>query len=127
MPRKKINDGDDGMVQVPGGGIMIVMMQKQGDSETSTCERTSVLPPGKYNVIFHNDDETPMVFVVVILKDIFGYDDERATNLMWEVHEKGKGIAGTYIKSIAETKTNLVRDAARAKGYPLKVTVEKAD
>jgi len=131
MPRKNTkrndgNSGDDGFLGFPADGI-IIMMSKKGEAETSTCERVEVSPPGKYNVIFHNDDVTPMVFVVVILKDVFGYDDDRATSLMWEIHEKGKGIAGTYIKSIADTKAKIVLDAAGAKQYPLKVTVEKAD
>lgn len=94
--------------------------------ETNVIEKINTELPGKYNVIFHNDDITPMGFVVEILVNIFSFDRQKAVELMLEIHQKGKGVAGTYIKSIAEAKVTLVRDVSLKADYPLNVTIEKA-
>jgi ATP-dependent Clp protease adaptor protein ClpS len=94
--------------------------------ETNVIEKIITELPGKYNVIFHNDEVTPMGFVVEILVNIFSFERAKAVELMLEIHQKGKGVAGTYIKSIAESKATLVRDVALKASYPLTVTIEKA-
>ena len=95
-------------------------------SETEVKEKITTELPGKYNVIIHNDNITPFGFVIEILINIFKYDREKAAELTFDIHNNGKGIAGTYIKSVAEAKVVLVRDVALKSNYPLSVTLEKA-
>lgn len=94
--------------------------------ETNVMEKIITELPGKYNVILHNDDITPMGFVVEILVNIFSKNRQEAITLMLQIHNEGKGVAGTYIKSIAESKVTLVRDVALKAEYPLSITIEKA-
>lgn len=96
-------------------------------TESDVKEEVIVEFPKKYHVILHNDDITPMGFVVEILIEIFGMEAKNAIALMLEIHTKGKGIAGTYIKSIAESKVTLVRDVALKAEYPLTATIEVAE
>jgi len=95
------------------------------ESNTATIEKTHIEPPPRYNVIFHNDDVTPMVFVVSVLKTIYDMDDKTAFKTMMDVHVHGKSVVGTYIKSIAETKVLLTTQFAESSGFPLKVTMEE--
>ena len=95
--------------------------QKQTQSDI-----TRLKGPGKYNVIMLNDDSTPMDFVVQVLMGIFKKTAEEATDVMLEVHEKGRGIAGTYMYEVAEQKTAEVTNAARVNGFPLSATIEEA-
>ncbi len=89
-------------------------------------EKHRVKPPSKYKVVFHNDDFTPMDFVVIALIAVFRKSTEEAFRIMMNVHEKGRGIAGgPYSKEIAETKVAKVIDFARQNGHPLKATFEK--
>ena len=84
--------------------------------------------PGKYNVILHNDEYTPADFVVNVVMQVFeDYhgDRMRAAQFVWRVHNDGRGVAGTYVKSIAESKAGIVRKIAEAVHYPLKCSVEK--
>lgn len=81
--------------------------------------------PPMYKVILHNDDYTSMEFVVQILVTIFQKSLEKATQIMLNVHNKGKGICGTYPRQIAETKIQTVHSMANAEGFPLKSTIEK--
>lgn len=98
------------------------------DTQENTVTKEKIITelPSKYNVVLHNDDVTPMGFVVEILVNIFNMDRQASVELMFKIHNDGKGIAGTYIKSIAESKVILVRDVALKSNYPLSVTIEKA-
>lgn len=108
MPRKKTRDGN---------GVDLLDRKD---------EKQKIKPPSKYKVVFHNDDYTPMDFVVVAIISIFNKSTVDAFRIMMEVHEKGRGIAGgPYSKEIAETKTAKSMAFARSNGHPLKVTFEK--
>lgn len=85
----------------------------------------NIIPPAKYQVIFHNDDYTTMDFVIEVLMDFFGHDENTATQIMYSVHEEGKGICGIYSAEIAETKVFQVTQYAQEHQFPLKCTMEQ--
>ena len=87
-------------------------------------DRQKVEPPKKFKVVLHNDDYTPMEFVVLVLMDVFNYGVHRAHEIMLQVHEQGKGIAGVFSKEIASMKVKRCNQIARTEGYPLLVTME---
>ena len=87
-------------------------------------DRQSVEPPKKFKVILHNDDYTPMEFVVDVLMDVFNYGTQKANQVMLQVHEQGKGIAGVYPKEIAWMRTKKCNKYAQQQGHPLLVTME---
>jgi ATP-dependent Clp protease adaptor protein ClpS len=87
-------------------------------------DRQKVEPPNKYKVILHNDDFTPMEFVVVVLMDAFNFNFAKASEITMQVHEQGKGIAGAYSKEIANMKVKRCNQIARSEGHPLMVTME---
>lgn len=82
--------------------------------------------PSQYHVVMHNDDRTPMDFVVLILTEIFHHDEADAVKIMLRIHEHGRGIAGTFTHEIAEEKAAHTTHAAQSNGFPLAVTVEEA-
>lgn len=88
--------------------------------------KNKVKPPSKYQVVFYNDDFTPMQLVVIILMDVFRYNVDKSSAIMMEVHQKDRAIAGgPYSKEISETKANKCIDVARSMGYPLLAKSEK--
>lgn len=91
-------------------------------------ERDSVRTrePGKYNVIFHNDDFTTMEFVVLVLKEVFYKSEQESYSIMMDVDKRGKGLAGIYTYDLAVTKCDRATEMAREEGFPLKITVEPA-
>ncbi|NNC22880.1 ATP-dependent Clp protease adapter ClpS [Salinisphaera sp. USBA-960] len=97
----------------------------EGDTALAPSD-AEVQPPPQYHVIMHNDDYTPMDFVVEVLTTYFNLDRDRATQVMLTVHTHGKAIAGTFSAQIAETKVAMVNDHARAHQHPLLCTMEKA-
>lgn len=98
----------------------------QNSQSTQERIRSKIKEPGKYNVIFHNDDFTPMDFVTLILKHIFFKNETEAESLMLKVHHEGKAIVGTYSYDIAMTKATEATDIARKNGFPLRITVKMA-
>lgn len=86
--------------------------------------RPQLKKPAMYQVILLNDDFTPMHFVVDILEHFFGLSQERATQIMLQIHHQGKGICGVYTYDVAETKVALVSDYARQHEYPLLCDME---
>lgn len=88
--------------------------------------RPKVREPSRYKVILLNDDFTPMDFVVDILQFFFGMNEENATNIMLNVHTKGRGVCGVYTRDIAETKVFQVNQFSRENEHPLLCTMEEA-
>tara|TARA_B100001287_G_C22638784_1_gene509004 strand:- start:50 stop:445 length:396 start_codon:yes stop_codon:yes gene_type:complete len=95
------------------------------DLAIGELEPTLKQPP-MYRVILLNDDYTPMEFVVDILRSIFGMERNRATQVMLEVHTKGKGVCGVFSHEIAETKVAQVMTIATKQQHPLMCTMEES-
>ena len=88
--------------------------------------KPKVKRPPLYRVVLINDDYTPMEFVVDILEAVFGMERTRATQVMLEVHTKGKGVCGVFHYEIAETKVAQVMGIAKQHQHPLLCTLEES-
>ena len=88
--------------------------------------RPKIKRPPLYRVVLINDDYTPMEFVVDILETVFAMERTRATQVMLEVHTKGKGICGVFNFEIAETKVAQVTAIAQQHQHPLLCTMEES-
>lgn len=91
-----------------------------------TDVRTHLEEPPLYHVVLLNDDYTSMEFVVLVLQKVFHQSPSQAASIMMEVHSKGRGVAGTFIKDIAKTKADTVMHMAFERNYPLKCLLEEA-
>ncbi len=100
--------------------------QDHDDSGVLLAPRQKVKRPTLYNVVLHNDDYTTQELVVEVLRLFFHKTEAEAHTIMLNVHSKGRGIAGTYSKDLAESKVAQVTDYARTHGAPLKLTAEPA-
>ncbi len=80
--------------------------------------------PPLYRVLLLNDDYTTMEFVIEVLTQIFNHSEEKATQIMLHVHQRGAGICGVYTREIAETKVEQVLQYAQAEKHPLQCTME---
>ena len=80
--------------------------------------------PPLFQVVLLNDDFTPMEFVVYAIQKVFGYEHERATQIMLSVHTKGKGVCGIFPKEIAEMKCAEMNNLAQNNEHPLLTEIE---
>jgi ATP-dependent Clp protease adaptor protein ClpS len=88
--------------------------------------RQRVEPPSMYKVVLHNDDYTPMDFVIDVLTRFFNMQYEKASEIMLQVHYEGKAICGVFTAGIAETKVQQVTTYAKEHEHPLLCTMERA-
>lgn len=80
--------------------------------------------PALYQVVVHNDDFTPMEFVVKTLESFFYMDRRKAAAVMMEAHMKGDALCGVFSKDFAESKVAQVIDYAKLHEHPLICTME---
>ncbi|MFC0336188.1 ATP-dependent Clp protease adaptor protein ClpS [Kushneria avicenniae] len=100
--------------------------QEQGDVSEQTSDPELEEPP-LYKVVLHNDDYTPMEFVVEVLQTFFAMDHEKAVQIMLAVHTQGKATCGIYTRDIAETRSQQVNQYARECQHPLLCDIDRAD
>jgi ATP-dependent Clp protease adaptor protein ClpS len=78
----------------------------------------------RYRVLVHNDDVTPMLFVVDTLRTIFQKSPEDAVRIMLMAHRTGLDLVATLPLEQAEFRVDQAHSLARARKYPLKLTYE---
>jgi ATP-dependent Clp protease adaptor protein ClpS len=77
-----------------------------------------------YRVIIHNDDVTPMGFVVHVLQTIFLLPESDAAAVMLTAHYKGTAYVQTLPRREAESRIAKAHFAAVLEGYPLRFSLE---
>src|ERR1700726_635505 len=79
---------------------------------------------GDLQVIFHDDDETPVQFVIELLHSVFKKQLADAIRLTEAVDQHGQAICGTYPRDVANQVLEAARQRVRASGHPLRITSE---
>jgi len=77
-----------------------------------------------YRVIIHNDNITPMDYVVHTLKTIFYLSNPASADIMLTAHIYGSAYVQTLAKPEAAKRINRAHAEAHNAGYPLKFTME---
>jgi ATP-dependent Clp protease adaptor protein ClpS len=90
---------------------------------TEDTEQDTAYEP-MYRVIIHNDDVTPMDFVVHVLRSIFMLLLPDAVKVMYLAHYRGEAVVQILPKSEAEKRINKAHFAAGLEGYPLHFSME---
>ena len=86
------------------------------------CEERS----GLYQIVLHNDDFTPMEFVLGMLEKYLFMDRRQAAAVMMEAHQQGKAVCGLFTKDVAESKLEFITDLSRENEHPLVCSMEAA-
>lgn len=80
-----------------------------------------------YRVIIENDDVTPMDFVVMVLRAIFGLPFNQAMRVMIEAHYRGRAYVASMPFQEAQERVYQAHSYAREAGYPLSFYLEPED
>ena len=92
------------------------------EAEPVTREETKLAP--MYRVLIHNDDVTPMDFVIHVLQEIFKLSFFRAARIMLEAHAGGVAHVVTEPLERAEFHVDQARSLSRGRGWPLTFSIE---
>jgi ATP-dependent Clp protease adaptor protein ClpS len=75
-------------------------------------------------VIIHNDDVTPMDFVIHVLERIFFIGRPDAVEIMLTAHFNGAAYVQSLPKNEAQNRVGRAHFAAGLEGYPLHFSIE---
>src|SRR5437588_2661409 len=81
---------------------------------------------GHLEVIFHNDDETPLQFLIELLHSVFKKQAADALRFTEAIHHHGKASCGTYPHDVAGELLEAARQRIDASGHPLRITSRAA-
>lgn len=84
----------------------------------------SLKEPPMFKIIYLNDEVTSMDFVISSLIEYFNYNEDTASVITLDIHDKGSAVVAVLPYEIAEQKGIEVTLDARAQGFPLQVKVE---
>jgi ATP-dependent Clp protease adaptor protein ClpS len=80
--------------------------------------------PPMYKVIYLNDNQTSMEFVIESLVEFFDYTETTAMTITEDIHEAGSAVVAVLPYEIAEQKGIEVTMFARSQSYPLQIKLE---
>ena len=80
-----------------------------------------VAPDHPWIVIVWNDPVNLMSYVTFVLQKLFGYSQDKATELMLDVHHKGRAVVSNGAREKCEA------DVARLHEHGLWATMQKDD
>ena len=94
------------------------------DTNTQTRAKIDVKEPPMFRVIYVNDNQTAVEFVISSLIQHFNYTVDSAESITMAIHESGAAVVAVLPYEIAEQKGIEITVAARAEGYPLQIKLE---
>jgi len=96
----------------------------QTDSAIKIKPVTDIKEPPMYRVVYINDNQTTMEFVIESLIEYFNYTAETAERITVDIHEAGSAVVAVLPYELAEQKGIEVTISARAQSYPLQIKLE---
>lgn len=96
----------------------------QSETRTRIKPLEDIKEPPMFRVVYLNDNQTTMEFVVTSLIEHFNYTAETAEQITIDIHEVGSACVAVLPYELAEQKGIEVTLDARAQNYPLQIRVE---
>ena len=96
----------------------------QIDTVTRTQVNTELKEPPMFKVIYLNDNQTTMEFVIETLIDFFNYNTQTAVQITDDIHTAGSAVVAVLPYEIAEQKGIEVTVHARNQNFPLQIKLE---
>lgn len=94
------------------------------DIQTKTRNQIEIVEPPLFKVIYINDNQTAMEFVIDSLIQYFNYTADTAEKITIDIHESGAATVAILPYEIAEQKGIEITISARSAGYPLQIKLE---
>jgi ATP-dependent Clp protease adaptor protein ClpS len=98
------------------------MSQSEVVTKIKTVE--GIKEPPMFKVIYLNDNQTTMEFVVETLIDFFNYNTQTAVKITEDINQHGAAVVAVLPYEVAEQKGIEVTLCARTNNYPLQIKLE---
>lgn len=94
------------------------------DTVTKTKSQIELQEPPMFKVVYLNDNQTSMEFVIESLIEYFNYTAQTAVQITTDIHEQGSAVVAVLPYEVAEQKGIEVTVSARSQNYPLQIKLE---
>lgn len=94
------------------------------DAITKIKVNETLKEPPMFKIIYLNDSQTTMEFVIETLIDFFNYSTQTALKITEDIHSQGSAVVAVLPYEIAEQKGIEVTVCARSNNFPLQVKLE---
>lgn len=94
------------------------------DAITKIKVNETLKEPPMFKIIYLNDNQTTMEFVIETLIDFFNYSTQTALKITEDIHSQGSAVVAVLPYEIAEQKGIEVTVCARTNNFPLQVKLE---
>lgn len=94
------------------------------ETVVKTKTNTDLKEPPMFRVIYINDNQTSMEFVIDSLINHFNYNFTSAEQKTIDIHEAGAAVVAVLPYEVAEQKGIEITVSARSEGYPLQIKLE---
>ena len=98
------------------------MSQSDAVAKIKTVE--GIKEPPMFKIIYLNDSQTSMEFVIETLIDFFNYTTQTAVKITEDIHAQGAAVVAVLPYEIAEQKGIEVTLCARSNNFPLQIKLE---
>ena len=96
----------------------------QSDVVTKIKAVEGIKEPPMFKVIYLNDNQTTIEFVIETLIDFFNYNTQTALKITDDIHTQGSAVVAVLPYEVAEQKGIEVTVCARTNNYPLQIKLE---
>jgi ATP-dependent Clp protease adaptor protein ClpS len=93
-------------------------------TETITKPVIGLQEPPMFKIIYLNDNQTTMEFVMDTLISFFSYTSETALKITSDIHNDGSAVVAVLPYEVAEQKGIEVTVHARSNNFPLQIKLE---
>jgi ATP-dependent Clp protease adaptor protein ClpS len=94
------------------------------DAITKIKVNETLKEPPMFKIIYLNDSQTTMEFVIETLIDFFNYSTQTALKITEDIHSQGSAVVAVLPYEVAEQKGIEVTVCARSNNFPLQVKLE---
>lgn len=94
------------------------------DTITKISTSQELKEPPLFKLIYLNDNQTTMEFVVETLINFFDYTAQTAVKITDDIHQEGSAVVAVLPFEVAEQKGIEVTVYARTNSFPLQIKLE---
>ena len=99
-------------------------MTTQADTKINVRPMIELREPPMFKVIYVNDNQTAVEFVIGSLIEHFDYAVDTAEKISMDIHNTGSAVVAVLPYEVAEQKGIEITVSARQEGYPLQIKLE---
>lgn len=78
-----------------------------------------------WKILIHNDDRTPMDFVILVLREVWNHELVKSLEIMTEAHVTGLALVAIHPRELCELRLEQAQSIVKTTDFPLTFSMEE--